>query len=210
MPTLVSTFYSRLRDPLARNDTTGDAFILQGLNFASTLIALMFDPPELSTVGSLTVTTSASSVSLSTLTRLRTIKHIYNYTASKQIFYIPFSRWYFSIPSETGNVRFWSRDSDTLYVAPGPSASNTLYCYYNTFPAVLTSSGDSIAFDNYDPLVESYALVYALGCMEEIEVAGFWDKLASTLDVPTNILYQTRQLLEGGPRRGNDQSGTKT
>ena len=58
--------------------------------------------------------------------------------------------------------------------------------------------------------MESYALVYALGCMEEIEVAGFWDKLASTLDVPTNILYQTRQLLEGGPRRGNDQSGTKT
>ena len=208
MPTAVSTFLSRLQPAIGgRGDTDADTFIMQGLNFGCTMVALLFEPPELQANGALIATTSSTYVSLSTLTRLRVVKSVYNASSSKKMWHIPFNRYDFVVPSETGYCRFWSRNGSYLYVAPTPEADNSLTIHYDTFPALVTAVGDSIAFSNYDPLVENYALAYAQACLEEGESATMWKGLGDALLVPEQTLLMARQYLEGGPARGNNSGG---
>jgi hypothetical protein len=203
--TTLSEFYTRLRGPLGRNDAVGDKFIEQGVNFGCVLTALLFDPPELSTSGSLTVTALGTSVSLSTLTRPRTIKSVYNATSSLPIWSIEYRRLDFVVPVETGHVRFYSREGDTLYVKPAPTVENTLTAYYNQFPLAVSSSNEHISIEDMDPMIESYALAYAMGCLEETEQAQFWAGLGEKLMVPEAMLLQARKYLEGGPQYGNNK-----
>lgn len=201
----VSNFLSRLRGPLGRNDTEGDGFITQGLNFACLLVALLYDPPELQTTGSLTISAGTSSVSLSTLTRLRLIKAIYNTTGSCVVWPMSFQHWFLHKPAGIGYAEYYTRDGNTLYVSKAMLfSSQVLTVYYNQFPIVVSGVADSISFETYDPLVESYALAYAMACLEETEQATFWNKLADVLNIPEAILLQVRQKIEGGPYRGGN------
>ncbi len=204
----LTAFYGRLRGPLGRSDTTGDSFIARGINFGCLLVALLFDPAELQTTGSLTIAGSGTLVSLSTLTRLRLIKYIYNETSNGQIFYIPPERFRFFAPTGAGNVRFYSIDGGTLYTRPTPAAANTLTAYYNQFPLVVSGASDVISLTNHDSLIEFYALAYAQGCLDETENATFWQKLGDTLLIPEQVMTQARKYLEGGPS-GYNPAGTK-
>jgi hypothetical protein len=208
MGTTLLTFKQRLRGPLGRDDSTADAFIARGVNFGCILAALLFDPPELSASGSLAIAGSGTSVPLTTLTRLRLIKEIYNSTGQCKVWEIPFSRFNFVVPAETGNVRFYARDGNTLHVKPSPVAPNTLLTYYNQFPAVVDANTQEISITDKDSLIESYALAYAFGCLEETEQGAFWQKLGDILMVPEAVLLKARRYLEGGPSYGDDKSGT--
>jgi hypothetical protein len=205
MATTLTTFQSRLVGPIGRDDSVADGFITQGVNFACILVALLFEPQELQATGSLTISGSGSSVSLATLTRLRVLKDVYNATSSLKVWSIPYERFNFVVPTETGNVRFYSRDGATLYVKPSPSVSNTLTVHYSQFPSVVASGTDEISFSDKDSLVEAYALAYAMGCLEETEQGQFWQKLGETLMVPESMLLKARKYMEGGPNYGDNK-----
>lgn len=204
MTTSLGTFQTRLQSAIGgRGDTDADLWVTQGVNFGCTIVSLLFEPPELQQSAAVSVGASVSSVSLSSLTRLKVIKSIYNSTSAKPIWAIPIQRFNFVVPSESGHIRFYSRDGSTLYVSPAPAASNTLEVKYDQFPLVVSAIGDTISFDGYDSMVESYAMSYIHGCMEELEQGEFWRKLGDMLLLPEQTLFQARQYLEGGPLRGN-------
>ncbi len=205
--TTVLTFKSRLYEPLARNDSIVDGFILQGLNFACTLISLLFQPPDLQTSGTLTISASLSSYSLSSLTRLQTINHIYNTSGSNIVWPIDFHSLDLCSPLAAAAAvytKFYSRYGGTLYIRPLSSLENSLTVYYSQYPLVLTEDGDEVGFANYDSQIEAYALTYALTCLEETDTAAVWQKLGELIAVPQNILLMTRQKLEEGPIYGNN------
>lgn len=197
MPTTLQTFKTRLYDPLGRSDTTADNIITRGVNFACLCIAMLYDPPELHTTGTLSVLSSGTSVSLSTLTRLAVVKRVYNETAAGPVHMVPFKDWDVTVPEETGSVRFYTKEGSTLYVKPAPSVTNVLTAYYSQFPLVVSNNSDEISFSNFDPEVESYALSYAFMCLEEAESAQGWLKLGETLAVPQQLLLKARQAMEG-------------
>lgn len=199
MGTQLSTFQDRLETAMGQEGTVVDEHIRQGVNFAVALIALMFDPPELQTSGSLSISVGGTSVSLSTLTRPRLIKHVWNVTSAAQVFEVPFDKWLTLVQTGSGNVKFYSRDGMTLYTRPTPTAGNTLTAYYNQYPDYLLSAGDEVPYAQYDDLINSYAQAYAWACQEEKDASDLWNTLGDKLGAPALVMKEARRFMEGYP-----------
>ncbi len=215
MPTSLGTFKTNLYGPLGRNDSVAAGFITQGVNFACTLISLLYDPPELQTSSSITVAASTTTASTSSLTRLANIMSIYNYSAgNKKVWMLPYPLMELLSPiasaAESKYFKFYGRHGSNLYFRPWSVYENILTVFYNQYPVAVSVDGDQISFSNYDPMVESYALAYAQACLDEFDAAGMWKTLGDAIGAPQQVMLKARQYLEGGPAHGNDTSGTTT
>lgn len=210
MPTSLGTFKTNLYGPLARNDSVVDGFITRGVNFACTLIALVYGPPELQTSGTATILAGASTTSLASLTRLATITNVYNTSGSNKVWMLPHDTLELHAPLETSVAKYfkyYSRDGMTMNFRPLSIYDNTVSIEYNQYPSVVSANGDEISFSNYDSMVESYAAAYAWACLEETEIAGIWKSLGDNIAAPQQLMLKARQYLEGGPINGNNTEG---
>lgn len=210
MPTSLLTFKTNLYGPLGRNDTTAAGFITRGVNFACTLIALLYDPPELQTSASATINAGTVTESLAAYTRIANITKIYNVSGVNKVWMLSDDIIDFVQPLTTAQVKyfkFYSRDGMTLNFRPLSTLTNVLTISYNQYPLAVSDDGDQISFSNFDSLVESYALAYAMACLEEGESSSMWQKLGEQIGIQQQILLKTRIYLEGGPAHGNNPKG---
>ena len=207
MPTTLLTFKTNLYGPLARNDSVVAGYITRGVNFACTAIALLYDPPELHTSGTVVVDASNETVSIAELTRLMNIRRVFNETSNKVLYKIPFKSIDTIAPLDTAAAvhnRFYSREGFYLHVRPLSSVANTLAVSYSQYPVAVLADGTKISFSGYDSLVETLALSYTWACLEEVETSAMWQKLGDMQLLPQQVMNKTRRYLEGGPSDGND------
>ena len=210
MPTSLLTFKTNLYGPLGRNDTTAAEFITRGVNFACTLIALLYDPPELQASATATINAGTITQSLSGYTRIANITKIYNVSGVNKVWMLSDDIIDFVQPLTTAQVKYFkyfSRDGMTLNFRPLSTLTNVLTISYNQYPLQVSSDGDEISFSNFDSLVESYALAFAMACLEEGESSAMWQKLGEQIGIQQQILLKTRIYLEGGPAHGNNPKG---
>jgi hypothetical protein len=215
MPTSLGTFKTNLYGPLGgRNDSEVQAFITRGVNFACTLIALLYDPPELQSSSSATINAGSTTTSIAAYTRVANITNVTNTSNSdSKIWMLPCDMLGLWAPLEAAAAKYfkyYGRDGMTLHFRPLSTFENIVSVEYNQYPLVVSADGDEISFSNYDPLVEAYALAFVQACLEESDMAGVWKTLGDAIGAPQQIMLKTRQYLEGGPAHGNDTSGTKT
>lgn len=211
MPTSLGTFKTNLYGPLGRNDAVAAGFITRGVNFACTAIALMYDPPELQTHTNETINAGTVDLSISAYTRIANITKIYNTSGVNKVWKLPDDIIDFVQPLTTAQVlyfKYYSRDGMTLSFRPLSTLTNVLAISYNQYPSVVADDGDEISFSNFDSMVESYALAYAMACLEEGESSKMWQALGDTLGIQQQIMLKTRIYLEGGPAHGNNPKGT--
>jgi hypothetical protein len=210
MPTSLLTFKTNLYGPLGRNDAVAAGFITRGVNFACTLIALLYDPPELQASATATINAGTVTESLAAYTRIANITKIYNTSGVNKVWMLSDDIIDFVQPLTTAQVKyfkFFSRDGMTLNFRPLSTLTNVLTISYNQYPLVVADDGDEISFSNFDSIVESYALAYAMACLEEGESSAMWQKLGEQIGIQQQILLKTRIYLEGGPAHGNNPKG---
>lgn len=210
MPTTLGTFKTNLYGPLGRNDSVAAGFITRGVNFACTLIALMYDPPELQTSSSETINAGTVTLSIAAYTRIANVTKIYNTSGVNKVWMLSDDIIDFVQPLTTAQVlyfKYFSRDGMTLNFRPLSTLTNVLTISYNQYPLVVSADGDEVSFSNFDPLIESYALAYAMACLEEGESSAMWQKLGDQIGIQQQIMLKTRIYLEGGPAHGNNPKG---
>ena len=191
-----------ITDALGRADANALTIAGRGVNFGQLMAAILYDPPELQTTGSLTVSASGTSVSLSTLTNLLSLIKIYNSTASKDVFIVPYDKFTIIVPTGAGNVLYAAKFGTTLYTRPTPTVSNTLTASYRKYPSPLVADGTSIDFDHYDEFITTVGLRYAWACFEEPESSDLFSKVGELIGVPLAIGTKIRNQLEGVLRDG--------
>jgi len=198
-----STLYTYVTDALGRDDTLGIALAKEGVNFAYTLGALAFQPPELQTSSSLTATSGASSVSLSSLTGLHQINAIFNDTGSITVWLIPHGRWNAIRPTGALTyVKFASRYGNTLH-HNSPTSDNSLSLFYLKTPVLLSGDGDTLEYVNHDSFIMAVATQYAFSCLEEKESADLFKTISDTFSIPLAIGSKLRSDVEEVLRSGN-------
>lgn len=180
-----------------RDDSVALAVINASLNYAATLAALIFEPPELREQSNLTVTGGSSYVSISSLTDLLDIQAIYNTTDSSKMWFVPWESWHVILPASVGSVKYFSIFGDRLYVKDTPSVNKTLEVSYSTYPAKLVNSADTLEFDYHDSYIVSVALGIAWAFFEEGESAATMKAVADVISLPLSLGARARQVIEG-------------
>lgn len=183
--------YTPVTDAIGRADTLGVTLAKRGINFGQLLAALLFDPITLKSTG--TLTASSTSTSLSSLTKLRLINSIYNTTGGKPVTFVPEEKFDFIVPSGLTYIEYYYRHGGTIY-HNSPSASNSLSVKYTIFPTELSGDSDTCALTEYDPFIVSAGINYAFASLEENESQAIWDKVLSTYAAP--FQFNTKQLNE--------------
>ena len=199
MPTVVSVLLADIYQAIGRSDmTTAQPLALRGINFGQVVASALFSPPEMKTSGSLTVTSSATSTSLSGLTRMLELDHLYNVTAVGPIFLLPMDLFIKTVDyTLTGNhVKFAAIYGQTLYVRPYPAVENTLTAYYKIYPDRITTTGASLAFSGYDDFILNCALQFVWAGLEETEQSGAIDALIQKMGAAHNFNANQRALLQ--------------
>jgi len=180
-----------------RDDTTALSVINACLNYAITLAALIFEPPELREQSNLVVPSGDAYVSIASLTDLLDFITAYNSTDSNKMWYIPWESWYVILPTTIGSVKYFSIFGDRLYVKDTPSADTTLSVSYSTYPAKLTQLTDQVEFDYHDSYLVSVALGIAWAFFEEGDSAGVMQKVGDAVALPLTLGAKARQIIEG-------------
>ena len=180
-----------------RNDSTALTVINACLNYAITLAALLFEPPELREQGNLIVSNGNAYVSVASLTDLLDIQTVYNSTGSNKMWYIPWESWYVILPAAIGSVKYFSIFGDRFYVKDTPSADTTFLVSYSTYPGKLVNSTDPVGFDYHDSYLVSVALGICWAFFEEGESAGVLQKVADAAAMPLALGAKARQVIEG-------------
>jgi len=180
-----------------RDDSVALAVINACLNYATTLAALIFEPPELREQGNLTVTGGNSSVSLSTLTKLLDLQTVWNTTDSLKMWFIPWESWYVILPSSVGKTKYFSIFGDSLYVKDTPSVNKTLLVSYTNYPTTLVNLTDVLEFEHHDSYIVTVALAICWAFFEEGESSGVLQKAADAIAMPLSLGAKARQVIEG-------------
>jgi len=180
-----------------RNDSTTLTVINACLNYAITLAALLFEPPELREQGDLVVSGGNAYVSVASLTDLLDIQTVYNSTVGSKMWYIPWESWYVILPATIGSVKYYSIFGDKFYVKDTPSANATLSVSYSTYPSKLVNLTDPVEFDHHDSYLVSVALGICWAFFEEGESAGVLQKVADVVSIPLSLGAKARQVIEG-------------
>ena len=180
-----------------RDDSVAISVINASLNYAITLAALIFEPPELREQNNLVISGSSSYVSIGSLTDLLDLQTVYNSTDSNKMWFIPWESWYVILPTTVGSVKYFSVFGDRLYVKDTPSGNKTLLVSYSTYPAKLVNLTDELGFDYHDSYIVSVALGIAWAFFEEGETAGVMEKVANAAAMPLALGAKARQIVEG-------------
>lgn len=167
-------------------DTDGLAVSKRGVNFGILFAALVFDPMELKTSGSVTALSSQDYVSISTLTNIRLIQSVYNSTGSKEVTFIPEEKFKLIVPASLTYVEFYYRFGNTIYYNQ-PSSSNTLTIKYIKYPTELTNDEDTVDFSNQDSVIISVATRYASSAFEEADAEKLWDSVLQAFSLPFGL-----------------------
>uniref|UniRef100_A0A6M3KB56 Uncharacterized protein n=1 Tax=viral metagenome TaxID=1070528 RepID=A0A6M3KB56_9ZZZZ len=209
MPSTLLTLRTAVTDALGNTGTKAVTWADRALNYAQLLAALIFDPPELKVTDDLTLAISGSSVSLSTLTRLRAIETIYNSTSSKRMWPLSWDKWYILAPATVGDAIYYCRRSETLHTAPIPTVANTLRTHYYKYPAALTVTDDTLDFDNHDSFIVNAAIKLAWAFQEETENVDMMNKVGEAIGIPLAMGTKLRHDLEEGIREQYNISGAQ-
>lgn len=185
------TLYTAVTDALGRADTLGVTLAKRGVNFGQLLAALFFDPVTLKTTG--TLTASSTSTSLSTLTKLRLINSIFNTTGGVPVNFVPEEKFNLIVPSGLTYIEYYYRHGGTIY-HNSPSASNSLAVKYTIFPTELSGDSDACALTEYDSFIVAAGTNYAFASLEETESQTIWDKVLATYT--TSFQLNAKQLTE--------------
>lgn len=180
-----------------RDDLVALTVINASLNYAATLAALIFEPPELREQSNLVVSGGSSYVSMGSLTDLLDLITIYNTTDSNKMWFIPWESWYVILPTTVGKVKYFSIFGDRLYVKDTPAVNKTLLVSYSTYPAKLVDLTDVLEFDYHDSFLVATALGICWAFFEEGESAGVLQKVSDAMAMPLALGAKARQVIEG-------------
>ncbi len=209
MTTALSTLRTSVADAIGNSQTISTRQTDLALNYAHLLAALYFDPPEMRIETDVILSSSATSVSLSALTRPRVIDVIYNYTSSRRMHSLPWDRWYLLKPGGAGNALYYCHYNATLYTDPTPAANNTLNVFYKKYPAALSSAGDTLDFDYHDSWIVMTATKFVWAMQEENEAVDMITKVGDAIGIPLAMGTQLRHDFEEGIRGQYNVQGTK-
>ena len=179
-----------------RDDSTANTVIDACLNYASTLAALLFEPPELQTKANLTLLANNSNISLSNLTDRLDIKSVYNSTDSAKMWYIPWESWEILVPSNVGGTKYFSIFGETLYAKDTPSANKVLNIGYSTYPSLMSNANDTVDFDHHDSFIISTALGIAWAFFEKGKTTTI-EQAMNSITIPLTLGAKARQVIEG-------------
>ena len=197
MPSNLSSLESLMSKGLGgRDDTAAMAVIDACLNYAITLAALLFEPPELLEQSNLTITANNSNVSIGTLTDLLDVKAIYNNTDGNKMWFIPWESWYIVLPANVGAVKYFSIFGESLYVKDTPTVNKVLAVSYSTYPSKLSSAGDIVEFDYHDSFIVATALGIAWAFFEKGKSTTV-EGAISMITLPLSLGAKARQIIEG-------------
>ena len=180
-----------------RDDSTALTVITACLNYAITLAALLFEPPELRKQSNFIVPSGNTCVMVTPLTDLLDIQTVYSPATGSKIWYIPWESWDIILPLVVGSVRYFSIFGDRFYIRDTPSEDTTLWVSYSTYPGKLVNSTDSVGFDHHDSYLVSVALGICWAFFEEGESAGVLQKVGDAAAMPLALGAKARQVIEG-------------
>lgn len=211
MATTASTLLAEIYVAIGRSDTaTAQVLGLRGLSFGQAVATALFSPPELKTSTSLTVTASVAYTSLSGITRLLEVDHLYNTTSSGPVFLMTMDHFLKNIDTTlTGNVKFAARYGNVLYIHPTPTVDNTLTAYYKTYPATLTSTSDVLAISGYDDFILNCAIQFCWAGLEEGESASVMESLIQKVTAGHQLTTAQRAIIEKEAFGGLNIQGAK-
>ena len=181
------------------SSTKSQEWAVVGINQAQLIAALLFNPPELYINAELPLAMATSTVDLSSLTNLRTIELVYNKTAGKRMWPLPWERWWiFNSEADTGSAKFHCRRGSTLNCAPSPEVENLLQVYYWKYPTALVLGPDELDFDHHDGFITATAVAIIWAQREESESADALMKIAQASGLPLKESADLRLQFEEG------------
>lgn len=197
MSSTLATFETLMQKGLGgRDDTVAMTVIDACINYAVTLAALFFEPPELSEKANLVVPSDDDYVSLGTLTNLLNVKTVYNTTDEHRMWFIPWESWDTIVPSNIGSIKYYSIFGGTLFVKDTPTANKLLSVGYLTYPSTLSGANDTIDFDYHDSFIVTTALAIAWAFFEKGTTTSVEQALNAVV-MPMSMGLKERQLIEG-------------
>lgn len=179
-----------------RDDSTANTVIDACLNYATTLAALLFDPPELLTQGNLTVSANSNNANLANLANYFDVKTVYNYTDSAKMWYIPWEMWETIVPANVGSTKYFTNLGDTMYVKDTPSSNKVITVSYAAYPSLMSNSNDTVDFDHHDSFIISTALGIAHAFFEKGGTTTI-EQAMNSVALPLTLGAKARHMIEG-------------
>lgn len=195
--TTLSDAQDALQIAHGRSDTDSLSVYTQGLNAAILACALLYEPPELRTSGSLTATSSQNYVSISTLTRPLRIEHIWNSTGSQRLWPLSLNELNILYLPTSGNVLYYALYGNVLHYRPQPSSNETLTVYFLQYPSRLQNAADVLPMAMYEDFIYAFASSFIWASFEEGESATIWSNIATQLNLPLSLMTSVRKAMRG-------------
>lgn len=182
---------------IARTDDEATTIVQTALNHAIEIVSIAYDIPALHTTLTYSYTGSASYMSLITSDHILDIIKVYAGTVP--LGFIPFDVLDSIVPSGDPTGKYWSRDGNRIYVRNTPTVSLTLSLHVRTYPAWITSTGDSIPFEGHDSELVAIGTMLAWAALEENESVDMWKGISSILNIPYEKAIALSKIMEGLP-----------
>ena len=188
-----------IKNTVAMEDSKTVSLIEPAINFGVWLASVLYEPEVMKNISNLTAVSTASYISISTMTRLLRMDHFYNSTGGNAMFPMSYDQIRTAyVPA--GDALYWAIYGQRLYYAPTPSSNQTLNAHYLQYPARI-SSGEDLPFDEYEDFILSTAIQYVWATQEEVENVDMWGKLTSALNTGAASIELTKQIMQ---REGMD------
>lgn len=181
---------------LGRSDSVATALATAMVNYAVTIVALVFRPPELRQVNTVTYIGNTPYLNISGLDWID-ITRIWNTTDNRELRFIPFSRLDVVIPATLTLTKYYSLFGDLLYLRLSPIVNKSLSVSALVMPDPLVNVADVVPFDTYDSYLVSMATTLCQAALEEGEAAMMWQKIADGIVQPFMLGTKERDILDG-------------
>lgn len=202
MPSTYLMVKTLVLSALGRDDSVTQAYVEKGLNYGVLSAALLFFPPELDLIETVSLTSGSSSADISSITGIRSIKSLYNSSASKKIWIMTKDKFDVLTGDLTGDVEFATRHGNYLFFSPTPTATISIQMLHNKYPSEETNMSKELPFDNLDHFVVSEATAFSFACLEESDSAKNFTEIATKLIQVHGIDKQTKDELEVALKSG--------
>jgi hypothetical protein len=179
-----------------RQDSVASNIIIAAINYACTLAALIFRPPELRAIENLSFPSGAASMSIAQINWLD-IQLVMNVTDGIVMRFVSYEKMDTIIPASLVDTKYYSLFGDNLFLRASPASAKALTLSCLLFPPTLVNPTDLIPFSGYDSYIVTWASMLVQASLEEIESAAMWTKLVDTIVQPLVLGTRERDILQG-------------